>query len=332
MSVFTNTIGIDVSKDKLDAHDYKLNKHHLFKNTLEGYKKLVAWVQEKHENQLEGILFCFEHTGIYSLGLSCFMEENKIAYSVIAGLEIKRSMGITRGKNDKIDSFKIAEYAYLRREQIQVTQLPTKSILKLKELLTIREKMVKHRVAYKNHLKGLSTFYERENDTIFFESQENLVEELSKQIKLIEGEMHKLIEQEPAIKQNYELATSVKGVGLILGANMLVLSDNFRKFKTWREFASYAGIAPFEHSSGSSIKSGKKISNLANKGLKSLLSNSAVVSIQHNAEMRQYYEKRVKEGKNNMSVINIVRNKVVARVFAVVKRGTPYVETLGYAA
>lgn len=96
MSVFTNTIGIDISKDKLDAHDYKLRKHEIFKNDLEGYKKLLAWVQTKHGQELESILFCFEHTGIYSLCLSVFMEEKQLIYSVIAGLEIKRSMGITK--------------------------------------------------------------------------------------------------------------------------------------------------------------------------------------------------------------------------------------------
>jgi transposase len=332
MSVFTNTIGVDVSKDKLDAHDYKLNKHQLFKNNLEGYKKLIAWGKENHAKQLEGILFCFEHTGIYSLGLSCFMEENQLAYSLIPGLEIKRSMGITRGKNDKIDAFKIAQYAYLRREQIQPSKMPHQTLLKIKDLLTTREKMVKHRGAYQSHLKALGTFYKQERNSILFESQQKMVQELSKQIKLIEEEMHKLLCQEAEIKKNYGLVTSVKGVGLILGATLLVTSDNFSRFKTWREFASYAGIAPFEHSSGSSIKGGKKTSNLANKRIKSLLSNAAVSNIQHDKEMRLYYEKRVKEGKNKMLVQNIIRNKVAARVFAVVKRGTPYVNILQYAA
>lgn len=332
MAVFTNTIGIDVSKDTIDVHDYKLSKHQLFKNNPEGHKKFLDWVKEKHGNELSGILFCFENTGVYSLNLSCFMEENKLAYTVIAGLEIKRSIGITRGKNDQIDAFKIAEYAYLRRETIKLSQMASKTLLELKELLTIREKMVKHRVAYQNHLKSLANFYQRERCPLLYDSQEKLIEELNKQIKAIEKEMEKLIGQESAIKQNYDLATSVKGVGLVLGLTMLVYSNNFSGFKTWRQFASYVGIAPFDYESGSSIKRAKKVSSLSNKRIKGLLASAVATSIQHNPEMRVYYQKRLQEGKHKNVVKNIISNKVVARVFAVVKRGTPYANITNYAA
>ena len=332
MANFSNTIGIDVSKDKIDVHDYKSNKHHIFKNNPEEHKKFLDWVKEKCNQDLTGILFCFENTGIYSLALSCFMEENKLAYSVVAGLEIKRSIGLTRGKNDQIDACKIAEYAYLRRETIKLSQIPSKALLKLKELLTIREKMVKHRVAYQSHLKSLANFYERRDAALLFESQEKVVGALNQQIKTVEKEMKNLIEEADSIKQNYELATSVKGIGLILGLTILVYSDNFSKFKTWRQFASYVGIGPFDYESGSSIKRGKKVSNLANKRIKGLLSNAVAVNIQDSGEMRIYYQKRVEEGKNKNLVKNIISNKVVARVFAVVKRGTPYVDIVSYAA
>ena len=109
MPIFTNTIGIDVSKEKLDAHDYKLNKHRVFKNSTEGFEKLLAFVKKNNANQVENVVYCFENTGLYSLPLSAFMEENKQAYSALCALEIKRSIGIARGKNDKIDAFKIAE-------------------------------------------------------------------------------------------------------------------------------------------------------------------------------------------------------------------------------
>lgn len=332
MSTFTNAIGIDVSKKTLDVHDYKLNKHKVFKNQTAGYEQILAWVNKNHNNELESMLFCFEDTGIYSLSLSLFMQENRLAYLVIPSLEMKRSMGMARGKNDKIDAFKIAEYGYLRRENITPTRMAPEMLLKLKDLLTTRERMVKHRGAYLNHLKELTTFYKREKNLLLFESQERMVGELSEQIKLIEKEMEKLIEQDPSMRESYQLARSVKGVGLVVGITMLVYSYNFSRFKNWREFASYAGIAPFDYQSGSSIKRPKKVSSIANKRMKSLLSNAAISSLQYNPEMRLYYEKRVKEGKNKMSVINVIRNKVVARVFAVVKRGTPYVNTLEYAA
>jgi transposase len=124
-----------------------------------------------------------------------------------------------------------------------------------------------------------------------------MIDEFSQQIKLIEEEKSKLIEQDPLAKERYQLARSVKEVGLILGVTMLVYSHNFSRFKSWREFASYAGIAPFDYESGSSIRRPKKVSCMANKRMKSLLSNAALASIRYNPEMRLYYEKRVQEGR-----------------------------------
>lgn len=113
---------------------------------------------------------------------------------------------------------------------------------------------------------------------------------------------------------------------------MLVYTNCFTAFDDWRKFACYSGIVPFEYQSGTSIKGKKKINHFANKRLKALLSNAACTSIQHNPEMKQYYERRIKEGKNKMSTQNIIRNKIVARMFAVVGRGSEYVDTFKYAA
>ena len=332
MSIFTNTIGIDVSKDKLDAHDYKLNKHHIFYNNKEGYKKLLAWIKTNHKQELATLLCCFEHTGIYSFGLCVLMEENKLAYKVLPGLEIKRPIGMTRGKNDQIDAFKIAQYAYYRRDELNPSKLPAAELLKLKDLLCLRERMVKQRSGYRAHLKELTRFSNRENNKLLFESQERMIKELCKEIKLVEKEMEQVTKENPAIQAQYKLARTVKGIELILGVSLLVYSDNFSNFKTWREFASYVGIAPFDYESGSSIKRSKQVSHMANKRLKALLSNAAMSCIVHSPEMRVYYEKRVKEGKNKMLVQNIIRNKILSRVFAVIKRRTPYVNTLSYAA
>ena len=192
--------------------------------------------------------------------------------------------------------------------------------------------MVKQRSGYRAHLKELTKFSNRENNKLLFESQERMIKELCKEIKLVEKEMEQIIKENPAIQVQYKLATTVKWGGLILGGSLIVYSDNFSRFKNWRQFASYVGIAPFDYESGSSIKRSKQVSHMANKRLKALLSNAATSSMVHSPEMRLYYGKRIKEGKNKMLIQNIIRNKILSRVFAVVKRGTPYVNTLSYAA
>jgi transposase len=96
-------------------------------------------------------------------------------------------------------------------------------------------------------------------------------------------------------------------------------------FKNWRKFACYCGVAPFEYKSGSSIKGRTRVSHLANKKIKALLNMAALTAKKNDMEMRAYYDKKVKEGKNKMLVLNSIRCKIISRAFAVIQRNTPFV-------
>ena len=163
------------------------------------------------------------------------------------------------------------------------------------------------------------------------EVQEKLIKELTNHISQIEKQIKQIIASDSELKRIYALTTSVKGVGLILGTTMMVYTNCFTAFDDWRKFACYSGIVPFPYQSGTSIRGKKKVHHLANKKLKTLLSNAACNSIRYNPEMKAYYERRIQEGKNEMSTQNIIRNKIVSRVFAAVQRGTPYVDTFRHA-
>lgn len=332
MNQFTNTIGIDVSKKTLDACDHLHRQVLQVSNNAAGFKELLLWAK-KRSNDISSVLFCFEHTGMYSMPLAIYLSEQEQVYAMVPGLEIKRSLGISRGKNDRIDARKIARYAYLRREEIKVYQLPSKVLLELKSLLSLRERMVSQRAGYQGSKKEMRSFLKivRMSSSLF-EIQEQMIKELNKQILKVEKQIMEIINSDEQLKKTFNLVTSVKGVGLVLGTTMMVYTNCFTAFDDWRKFACYSGIVPFEYQSGISIKGKRKISHLANKRLKGLLSNAACSSIQHNPEMKLYYERRLNEGKNKMSTLNIIRNKIVARIFAVVQRGTPYVDTFKYAA
>lgn len=332
MERFVNVIGIDVSKSTLDLHDHASQVRLRVENTSAGFSKALHWTLKNNKNISE-VLFCFEHTGLYSLPLAIYLKDKEMSYAVIPGIEIKRSIGITRGKTDQVDAKRIAEYGYLRRATIKLYQLPTSNLLELKSLLTLREKMVTQRSGYMATKREMQDFLQVVKKTsVLFDVQEKIIEELDHHIAKVEDEIKKIINKDDTLRKTFLLVTSVKGVGLIVGISLIVYTNCFTTFKTWRQFASYSGIAPFEYSSGSSVKGKTKTHYLANKRIKSLLSNSATVSIQHNEEMKQFYKRRLQEGKNKMSTINIIRNKVLSRVFAVVQRGTPYVDTLRFVA
>jgi len=209
--------------------------------------------------------------------------------------------------------------------------MPSDTILKLKRLLSYRERLVKERAAFKGRLKEYSTFLDQTENAFLFESHAKMLAHFNEEIKRVEKELYKLIKADEKLTQQFKLIKSIKGVGPQTALVMIVLTNGFTSFEQWRKFASYAGTAPFSNESGT-FKGKTKISHLANKRIKTLLSCCATSAIQFNPEMRMYYQKRVAEGKNEMSTLNIIRNKLLARIFAVVQRGTPYVDVYKFAA
>jgi transposase len=155
---------------------------------------------------------------------------------------------------------------------------------------------------------------------------------LTKQIVALESYIKKLMNRDELLLKNYELLNSLKGVGLVLSCQILYHTSNFKRFNSWRQFSSYCGIAPFEHSSGTSIHRKNRIHHIGDRKMKTLLTLASVSAIQCDKELKQYYKKKVAEGKPKMVALNNVRNKILSRAFAVVKRGTPYVELQKFAA
>ena len=323
-------IGIDIGKLKNELRIHTSQKTYEFDNTQAGLKKMQQWVRKNVDVDKKELMFCFEHTGLYSHPLCVFLTENKYHYAVIPGLELKRSIGISRGKNDKIDAKRIARYSYEKREALPRFILASEDIIQIKRLLSLREKLVKQCAGYKATLKEYKHFLKREENEILFHVHEKMIVELSKQINKLDGQLNDIIAHNKSLKQMYELLVSIKGIGPQTALFVIAFTNGFTRFDSWRKFASYCGVAPFPNKSGISVRGRTKVSNLANKKLKSLLDLCAKTSIQYNTEMKLYYEKRIRQGKSKMSTINIIRNKLLSRMFAVVNRATPYVNTMGY--
>lgn len=324
-------IGIDVSKATLDIYVYSSQNHFIVGNNSRGFTELLERTIVEFKCKANELFFCFENTGCYSKMLSVFLQSQGITFAMVPALEIKKSMGITRGKNDKVDARRIAIYAYEKRESIKPTVLPGEKIDSLKSLLSLREKLIKHRTAYKNGICDLSDCYREGETKIIREIQQRLIDVESKEIEKIEKAIKEIIESDSSMNTNYKLILSVKGIGKIVAFYLIAYTENFTAFINSRSFACFAGIAPFANSSGT-VKGKSHVHPYANKQIKSLLSMAAMSAIQYSEEYKQYYKKRIDAGKNKMSTLNIIRNKIVFRVFAVVKRGTPFVNFMKYAA
>jgi transposase len=324
MQKVQHVIGADLSKETIDLFCHLLNDYIHIGNKTSGFKELLKWLEQQQINCSE-LMIVMEHTGLYSLCFENFLHQHQISFTKVNALALKRSLGLIRGKSDKIDARRIAEYGYEKRNKL-IAETPASSGLQRLQLLhSTRERLVKQKAALMNALKEYSNIGLSKQDSIM-QSQMRIIRNLEKEIGKMEIEMKAIIDHDPSLQQNYQLLQSIKGVGKVLATATIIKTKNFTKFTNARKFACFCGTAPFENTSGTSIKGKTKVSHLADKQMKTLLDLSAKSAIQYDKELRKYYLRRIANGKSKMSTINIVRNKILYRMFAVIKRQTPFSE------
>jgi transposase len=319
MQNLQHIIGADLSKKTIDLF---CNSHLKIENSKTGFNQMMKWFKEQNINSSE-VIIVMEHTGLYSFCFENFLHDHHIAFSKVAALQVKHSIGLVRGKSDKIDAKRLAIYG--SKEKLTIEPEISKELQRLQLLQSTRERLVRHRAALINSLKIYQSIGLTAHDTIML-SQTRLVKSFAKEIERLQIEMDQIIEENPSIKQNQNLLQSIKGVGKVLSIATIIKTRNFTRFPNARKFACFCGTAPFEHSSGSSIRGKTRVSHLADKTMKSLLDLSSKIAIQYDKELKEYYLRRTANVKSKMSTINVVRNKILYRMFAVVKRQTPFVE------
>ena len=148
---------------------------------------------------------------------------------------------------------------------------------------------------------------------------------LKTSIAVVEKKISSLLKEDKSLSIQQEIITSLPGVGTITACGIITSSDEFKRISTARQYACYAGIAPFDHSSGSSVRGGSHVSPQANKTIKYLLHMCAMSAIRMKGHYKEYYERKVKEGKPKMLVLNAIRNKMVRCMYSCIKSGKHYV-------
>ena len=321
---FQHIIGADLSKRTIDLFCQLHSSHIVIDNNISGYKQMVKWLKEQKINCSE-VMIVMEHTGLYSFCFENFLHEHQIAFNKVSALAVKRSIGLVRGKSDKIDAKRLAEYGFARKAELVSQSFTSKEFQRLQLLHSTRERLVRHKAALLNAVKEYQNIGLPATDPIIL-GQTRLIKDFEKEIEKLEAETNVIIQENPSFKKNQALLQSIKGVGKVLSTATIIKTQNFTRFSTARKFACFCGTAPFEHSSGTSIRGKTKVSHLADKQMKTLLDLSAKSAIQYDKELHLYYLKRTESGKSKMSTINIIRNKIIYRMFAVIKRQTPFIE------
>jgi transposase len=320
-------IGIDVSKNELDF-SVQQGKCFLFHreivNEPEAIKAFIKEISKLPGFGLNMAVFCMEHTGIYSNHLLSCLYQKKANICLESATQIKKSLGNLRGKNDKVDSVRIAAYAYKNREELRLWEPRRDEVQQLAHLSSTRSRLIKAKKMLKTPLKEYGSFVKNSVSKRNTDMCSNALKGIEASLQKVEKSISAIINRDANLKRLFSLVTSVCGIGKVTAVHMLITTNEFKDINNAKSYACYAGLAPYLEESG--IFKGKgRVSHMANKKIKTLLHLAALVAIQHNPELKLYYERKVNiEKKNKMSVINAVRNKLVLRVFACVSQNRKY--------
>lgn len=320
--------GIDISKQQLEWQVNEIRAQPLAagkaQNSPSGITKLlVEW--SRQGICLKEMIICFEHTGPYGLLLAAMLEEAGISYVMVSAAEVQLSLGIRRGKSDPIDAGRLAEYVWRFRDRLSPSRLPSKALLELRSWLLWREKLVKMRTSLANALKAnILTGRVVNLDELYGQIQAQHAQ-FTRQLGQVDRKIRLLLGRYNTTGGQYELLISIPGIGPIIAGWLLVYTEGFTRFANGRQLACFAGSAPFPHRSGQ-VANPDRVSRWRCARLKTLLLNGVHSAIQYDPELRAYYQRKCGEGKHPKSVKNAVVCKLLYRVFAVIKRGTPYVK------
>jgi len=292
--------------------------------------EILIWIKEL-ETSFSGkdfwsnTLVCLEHSGYYAFPLLNSLEENvNTDIWLESALQIKRSIGVQRGKNDRIDAVRIATYSLDFQRKVRLWKPTPKNIERLGLLISHRDRMVKYLMSLRTTLNEEIGFVDKDLHLEMAELSEAPIEAMEKSVKEFDARIEALLESDVVLARQTEIVKSMPGFGQVISSKLIQVTQGFTRLNTPRQLACFAGVAPFEHSSGTSLKGRTRVSHLANKDLKKMLHLAALVTIRKGNVMHAYFQRKVAEGKNKMSVINAIRNKLIHILLACLKNDTIY--------
>lgn len=320
-------MGIDVSKGKLDITLLKGSEKALYQVIENSVKSLQVF--NKQLNNLNGFdwnkcLVCIEHTGIYNAHLLATAQKYKWQLCLESAVQIKYSGGLQRGKNDTVDSYRIALYAYKNIKFLRLWQPERMILVKLKKLSALRCRLIQAKKQLGTALKEDKSFLDKSITKIIEKCNKHSIDALNADIKVTDKKIEEVIKEDKELKALFDIVESVPGAGPVIALEMITTTNEFKNIQDPRKYACYSGIAPFEHSSGSSTRGKTRTSKKANQYVKSLLHMGSLIVVRTDSDMKKYYERKVDEGKNKMVVLNAVKNKIIHRIFACVSKKKMY--------
>lgn len=333
-------IGIDISKETFDATVIfagdlatvdKLD-YQQFKNQPCGYRSLVAWTRKlcKHRKAtIDDCLFCLETTGGYDRHICSYLHEKSLHVWRESALQIHRSSGFRRGKNDKADSLNIATYAAKHQEKFVEFEPDSEAVAELKELVLYRDTLVNRKKQCETRLQvKRDTATDTKSATYKFIQKETTkeIEGITGMIEDVENQIKKVITADEEMSKHYQHVTSFKGISLVNASAIIAFSGDFKKIRTANKMSCYCGGVTFYDDSGTSVHKKDPDKNVCSKMLKNYLHMAAKNTLKYNKDIKVYADRLNAKGKPYGIVLNNVVNKILHILYSLVKNDCDYEE------
>ena len=237
MSTILRTVGIDISKDWLDAFAAPEGRASRFSNDLAGFRKLIAWIGAEVDR------IAYEPSGPFHRDLEETLLKAGLPLYAINPFQVRsfaRSLG-RRAKTDAVDARMLATMA-AAVEDLRPTEARSEGQRDLAELQQIRDALRKDRVATINRGKHLRT-------PVGKRVTKQRLEQIDRQLKLIDAEIRRRLGEEKTLERRAEILTSIPGISNITAAGLIVLMPELGAL-TGARAASLAGLAPVTRESG----------------------------------------------------------------------------------
>lgn len=312
-----HVLGIDVSKDRCDfalTADNEAFEQSECRNNKTGYKSLRKWLKSHKVKELH---VCLEATGRYGDGIAQFLHEQGYDVSVVnpARIHAYRQSKLARNKNDRLDARLIADFCF--SQQPDLWSPPSENRREIQELNREISKLKADRTRKNNKLQsGLLS--------------QTVIDSIERQIRFIDSEISQLEEQighiidnDPTLKEDLALLTSIPAIGNTTAYTILAEVD-ISSFQQASQLAAHAGLVPREFSSGSSVHRRPRLSKIGNRQLRSAFYMPALSAHSFNPIIANLVDRLTERGKSKMCIIGAVMRKLLHLAFGVLKTRKPF--------
>jgi transposase len=311
------TLGIDISKDKLDVALYQDGTYRTatFANEKDGYRRLANWLKKQ---KARGCPVCIEATGRYGEAVAIYMHERGYPVSLVNPARIKAygASQLKRNKTDQEDAKVIAHFCATQNPGLW--EPPSPEIQELQALTRRIEVLKAERTRELNRkqsgIQSKSVLADIEDHITF----------LNNQIANIEQRIRDLFDQHPDLREQRALLTSIPGIGDTTAANFIAEVPDVTRFDSANQLAAYAGLTPRNHESGSSIHRRGRLVKTGNSRFRTALFMPALAAMVHNPIVQELVQRLQEKGKNRMTIVGAVMRKLVHLAYGVLKTGKPF--------